>query len=394
MTETKSSLFFNHIGDAWENMYVVATESGKMSIYERIRSDIPASLSNRKNKPVLELTLKPGLCDAKIAKVGMSQLSKLKRSGNKQLPSSFFFNIVIVDLDEGEKPYKFAAASEEDRKLWVKFIKSIGSPAEVTTARLKQATSPMKGGGNNSTFNSTVTSVDSFKRSGNNNTNTNANMAASSSLFDKKKVPVATSTVDNPNKYSNFTPMIPHMDANIYHNQSAPVEDDEDAGDGLSDLVAITEGDDDKKKEYRIPLIGLKAVNLIRFIKVLFGYPFAIAIGVMNPPSYMYYLRNPYFIYAMNALYIFGIPLLLIQFVLMRYDDIEWIQQLTIGKTWPLLLSHASLLLSSAAPTTMIKVLTEPSFSSPSIHILCLSSIHILCLFSIHILCLSTIITL
>jgi hypothetical protein len=108
--------------------------------------------------------------------------------------------------------------------------------------------------------------------------------------------------------------------------------DDDEAGDGLSDLVAITDGDDDKKnKEYRIPLIGLKAVNLIRFMKVLFGYPFAIAIGVINPPSYMYYLRNPYFIYFMNALYIFGIPLLLIQFVLMRYDEIEWIQQLTIG---------------------------------------------------------------
>lgn len=199
----------------------VSTIDNKMSIYERIRTDIPASLSNRKNKAILEIILKPGLCDAKIAKVGMSQLSKLKRSGNKSLPSSFFFNIVIVDLDEGEKPYKFAAASEEDRKNWVKFIKSIGSPPEVTTARLKQATSPMKSssGGRDGGFNNTINSVDSFKAS-----QGTSNNASSNTLFEKKKVPVAQSTADSPNKYSHFTPMIPHLDANIYHDQTAPME--------------------------------------------------------------------------------------------------------------------------------------------------------------------------
>ena len=66
---------------------------------------------------------------------------------------------------------------------------------------------------------------------------------------------------------------------------------------------------------------------------MLLGFPFIIALEAFDPMQEWLWLHNRLAIWTLNALYVFAIPLLVIQFLLPSFDA-PYIQRLIIGLTF------------------------------------------------------------
>jgi hypothetical protein len=363
--QASGSLFVNQGGDAYEDMYCIL-EEGTFTGYLRIRPDVPSSVSN-KNEIAVDFPVKPGFCDAKVSRLPLSALSKLRRAGNKDLPPSpYFFNVTVFHADEGDTLYKFATATEDDRARWIGIVKGIGKPQELIARgeKKEQAVprspektrsktpkdkgSPGKRGAQNEDSNrgggggsKTPTKSVGFSD------NTGSGGAASS--FSDAPAP---STPGSPNKNNkkSVTPgpravmhvsvgadLPPPPKDSAKKRMKAKIGGDDDEMQDASDILALGEDNDEdedgkkKKSGEDARFLGLKVVNFLRFMQVLAGFPFAIVIGtVLQPSASLYWMKRPWFIYACNLLLVFGVPVLLVQFVMKEYT-VSWIQRVTLG---------------------------------------------------------------
>ena len=143
-------LFFQQFGEHWEQTYAAAeggssAEGSSFTAFNRIREDIPSSLSNR-GDIIKEFPIKTGAVSAKSVKMGLAALSKIKR-GNKGLPGHlYFFSATVYDADKGDETLNLAALTEEERTGWLALFKaSMGKPVDGSTSSKKsQSTSARK----------------------------------------------------------------------------------------------------------------------------------------------------------------------------------------------------------------------------------------------------------
>ena len=128
-TGMEGILFYQQFGEHWEQTYAVA-ENGSFTAFNRIREDIPSSLSNRGDS-IKEFRIITGSVSAKSVKMGLAALSKIKR-GNKGLPGHlYFFSATVYDADKGDETLNMATLTEEDRAGWLSLFKaSMGKPVD------------------------------------------------------------------------------------------------------------------------------------------------------------------------------------------------------------------------------------------------------------------------
>lgn len=336
-------LFVNQGGDAFEDMYCEVAEQ-KFTAYLRIRADIPASISNKKDL-ALDFPLKIGFCDAKASRLSMSALSRLRRAGNKDFPPSpCFFNVTVFSADEGESVHKFAAVNEEDRNMFINAIKDIGKASEVMARGEKKDMSPSK----------------SSRKKKADKLGTPMGKGNRDAVIDEDEIVARTPTKksilknsggedkdgkekDGGNKKT-VTPgprATKHVSMPGEKLPTPPEKSTKKAGKGDTeklkntfDLLDLEDDDDEDKKSKKAEdrrVLGVKVVNILRFFQVLAGFPFAIVIGtIVQPPPSLYWIKRPWFIYVTNLLVVAAVPLLLVQFVLKEYT-ISWVQRLAVG---------------------------------------------------------------
>ena len=68
--------------------------------------------------------------------------------------------------------------------------------------------------------------------------------------------------------------------------------------------------------------MGIRVTNLMRLVRVLLAFPMVIIVSGINPGGRWAFLRNPWVVRVMNML-IFGIPVVLVIFVLGQFDFYE-----------------------------------------------------------------------
>ena len=308
--------------ESYEDCYCSLDDQGVFTAFLRIRADKPSSITNKKDIAV-DFQLKPGFCDVKISRVSISALSRLRRNGNKDLPPSpFFFVVNIFDADKGQSTYKFATSSEADRSQWVGAFKAIGQPVELQPRGEK---------------NDAI-----LPRSARKKTRKPTDQERDRAQIRDPALPQNKKSVTpgpRPLKHVNMIGMGPPVQAKKAKSKQGGL-----LGFGAgtakqqvatADLLAMSEeNEENEEKENKASerrFLGIKIVNVVRFLQVLAGFPFAIIIGtIVQPSPRLYWMKKKWFLYLGNLLWVFGIPLLLVQFVLKEYT-VSWIQRVTIG---------------------------------------------------------------
>ena len=252
--------------------------------------------------------------------MAIGALSRLRRNGNKDLPPSpFFFVVNVFDPDEGEKYYKFATIDEANRNKWMSAIKAIGQLVEMKPRGEKPQQSVRK----RQPKQAEKSTVISPKP-----------LLPGEESIDKKSVTPGPRPLKHVNPIGIAPPVSPNPKGKRggilgfgARKRKQPV--------ATTDLLALSEEhDEDEEKKHKVRkfcCVGIQWVHMVRFLRVLAGFPFAIFVGVLIqlPPS-LYWMKNWWFLFLGNLLWVFAIPGLLVQFVLREYT-VSWIQRLAIG---------------------------------------------------------------
>ena len=357
----ESVLYVQVVGEVWDQVYACIT-GNVIQAFARVRTDIPSSKVNKTATPMLEIPLKPGFVDCKVAKLGMSALSKLKKNAN--LPASlYFFNVNVFDADKGETTHKLASASEEERGQWLAVMKSYAVPdagaspqkravkAAIGTSATASPYTP-----NTSNYaklnNSAITNEDRDDDSISNVSG--PSLAASAANGTPQARPTSSKAIPTNNRGSGGfnsplgvvtpppnRPPLP-LGTNI-RSGPAPNQDSEkllNAPTGFDDLMmeAISGGadidakiDGNEAEELRLTLgpLSVKFTNLFRFVEVIFGFPGVILVDTFGPVNRSSWIYHKLAIYFINLLVTVAIPLLLSYLVLEKFQS-AWVTRATL----------------------------------------------------------------
>ena len=309
MTE---SVLWVEIGGQWEQCYArlggVGDDTGRLfRVHERVRPDLPASAANS-STVVAHFEVDRGACEVRTTTISMAAMSKLLKS--KAIPPApCFFNVRVESMQESNSSttYRFCAASEQERSVWMDAINALCNDGKPGRSPLRSPSQPLQrikthGGGGVKILSSRPLNV-----------------------IHGKSPPKQTRRTDPKDGHELFD-----LD---------PRPDDLLSPDGVARKSQRDEmeelGKDDGSDDTKLRLCGsIKMPSAVYLLLCGAAYPLVLvllAFKVAQNKS-LQFMRSLWFVWPVNGAIAYGVPIVIVDVVLQNYSlKREWVLRLSIG---------------------------------------------------------------